>query len=276
MKRVKKKIVICAIILIALVGIMSVVAKKESTALVLCNKTDEAAEWKLVWSDEFDDETLDLNIWTYDVGKDNWGNEELEYYTEGLNTELVDGNLVITARKEPFGGAEYTSGRIKTMEKLAVQYGRIEARIKLPSGQGIWPAFWMMGVNDYWPRCGEIDIMEAINDCDRDYGNVHWGVNSGEAGKYINTADGGNIRIDNPEDWHIYAFEWDESTLRWYFDDNCFFEFTYDVKKDGQHVFHNPFYMILNVAVGGNWTGAPDDAIFPQSMYVDYVRVYSK
>lgn len=269
------KIIVCSGFM-ALLAFLGMVKNHGNSATVIQNQANGAGSWNLVWSEEFDGNSLNPKVWTYDIGKDNWGNEELEYYTDGLNAEVTDGNLVITARKESFGGAEYTSARIKTQNKLSVQYGRIEGRIKLPSGQGIWPAFWMMGVNDYWPRCGEIDIMEAINECTTHFGTVHWGVQTGTEGKYQRQFVGGNTRLVNPSDWHIYALEWDDTSLKWFLDGNCFYEFTYDTQMDGQHVFANPFYMILNVAVGGNWAGDPDDAIFPQSMYVDYIRVYSK
>lgn len=232
---------------------------------------------ELVWSDEFDGDALDLDSWVYDVGANRWGNEELEYYTEGENLEVKDGSLVITARKEEYEGAQYTSSRIKTKEKVSFQKGRIEARMKLPSGQGIWPAFWMMGRVGSWPQCGELDIMEAINDCSIDYGNIHWGVETDEGytvNGHANMADGDHVGIDQPEDWHVYALEWDAQEFRWYRDDKCFFTFEYDKEVEGHDAFEDPFYLILNVAVGGNWTGKPDDSIFPQSMYVDYVRVY--
>lgn len=241
-------------------------------------KTSESGHWEQVWSDEFDGDTLDETVWVYDTGAGGWGNEELEYYTEGENLSVEDGCLVITARHDPNGGEkEYTSSRIKTELKRYFMYGRIEARIRLPKGQGVWPAFWMMGCGGgaFWPFCGEIDIMEAINNCDVCHGYIHWGI-ADEKSKdgYKLFSDGTKTENPDPGEWHTYAIEWSEDEIRWYCDDVCFHSFSVDRSDSSRSIFRKPFQLILNLAIGG-WPGKPDNSIFPQSMYVDYVRVYS-
>lgn len=239
----------------------------------------DSANWQLVWSDEFDGDNLNLDYWSYDVGKGKWGNEEEEYYTKGENLSIEDGCLKITAKYNPENEANpYTSSRIITRGKVSFLYGKIEAKIKLPSGQGIWPAFWMMGNENPYPACGEIDIMEAINMCDIAHGNIHWG-HKGENGKGINgyqiiSDGGGESRIDNSDQWHTYSVMWSEEEIRWMLDGNAYYSFQIDEENEAQKAFKSPFYLLLNVAVGGKWTGKPDVSIFPQSMYVDYVRVY--
>lgn len=243
--------------------------------------------WNLVWEENFDGNTLDEKTWNYNVGKDKWGNNELEYYTEGDNLTVEDGCLVITAKKETDEaliekyGTAYTSSRITTMKKVSAKYGRVEARIKLPLGQGLWPAFWMMGSANYyaWPACGEIDIMEHLNSNTKISAALH-----GYSGKTDDPLHNGYVHVSygdkwfdvpTPDDFHIYAFEWDATTMKWYVDDVCFWTYTRDVNDEYQWIFDEPFYIILNVAIGG-WPGNPNDEIFPKSMYVDYVKVYAK
>ena len=247
--------------------------------------------WKLVWSDEFngaDGTSPDATKWTYDLGAGvfggtpGWGNSELESYTNRtVNVQQKGGNLVITAQKETYSdpsdnySRQYTSARIKSQGLYDVKYGRIEARIKIPAGQGIWPAFWMLG-NDIdtngWPNCGEIDIMENIGKQPAiDYGTIH-GPGSFSIGSSY-TLPSGNLS----DDFHIYAIEWDANQIRFYFDNVQYATRTPSELPSGDSwPFNHNFFIILNVAVGGSWPGNPDSTtVFPQQMLVDYVRVYT-
>jgi len=239
------------------------------------------ADWKLVWHDEFDGSGLDVTKWVRETGGGGWGNNELEFYTaRAENARLEGGHLVIEARAEPFGNRQYTSARLKTAGLGAWKYGRIEARIRIPRGQGIWPAFWLLG-DDIpqvgWPACGEIDIMENIGkEPGRVHGTVHGPQYSGAKGvsaPYDQPGGGGGPFAD---DYHVYAVEWEANAIRWYVDSAHYATVT---PKDlpGRWVFDHPFFIILNVAVGGGWPGNPDSTtVFPQRMLVDYVRVYQK
>lgn len=240
--------------------------------------------WELTWSDEFEGVagTLpDADKWSYDIGTGSggWGNQELQYYTNRPENVSLDGNgnLIITAKKENYNGSAFTSARIKTKGLFDQQYGRFEARLKTPYGPGIWPAFWMLGANVDtvpWPQCGEIDIMELrgqephiIN------GTLHGPGYS--AGASITKAYGlQNGRFDT--DFHIFAVEWDAEKIDFFVDDYLYQRLKReDVEKRGQWVYNSPFFMILNVAVGGNYVGFPVDGTpFPQKMTIDYVRVY--
>jgi beta-glucanase (GH16 family) len=244
----------------------------------------------LTWSDEFSSpngSAPDASKWTYDIGGSGWGNQELESYTSRMqNAQIQNGNLVITAMQENYTGADgiarnYTSARLKTQNLFTQAYGRFEARIKIPKGQGMWPAFWMLG-NDIsqngWPKCGEIDIMENIG---REPGMVHGSLHgpssvapTSDATSTISLPAGQNYA----DDFHIYAVEWEPGTVRFYVDSNNYATFTQaQWPAGGQWVFDHPFFIILNVAVGGSWPGSPDASTqFPQQMLVDYVRVYSK
>jgi len=233
--------------------------------------------WQLVWSDEFDSTSLDLNSWTRETGGNGWGNNELEYYTDREeNSYLEDGNLVIKAMQESYGGRSYTSARLKTQGKRSWKYGKIEARIKLPYGQGIWPAFWTLGQNISsvgWPKCGEIDIMEMIGGQNREntvHGTAHWD-NNGQHAQY-----GGSHSLPSgtyADDFHIFTIDWDQNTIKWYVD-NLLYN-TISITPSGLSEFHQDFFIILNLAVGGNWPGNPNSTtIFPQYLEIDYVRVY--
>ncbi|HEV2437509.1 MAG TPA: family 16 glycosylhydrolase [Verrucomicrobiae bacterium] len=243
--------------------------------------------WQLVWGDDFtnaDGSSPDPTKWGYDIGNgDNgWGNAQLEYDTSRTNNiRIQGGNLVIEADQENYGGFDYTSGRMNTKGKWSWTYGRIEARIKIPRGQGIWPAFWMLGANIDpvgWPTCGEIDIMENIgktSDQGTDHGTMHgpgYSGGNGIGGTY--TLPGGAKLSD---DFHIYAIEWTTNQIKWYLDNNLFFTATPASLPAGTTwVFTAPQFIILNVAVGGYWPGYPDGTtVFPQQMLVDYVHVYS-
>ncbi|HSC45057.1 MAG TPA: glycoside hydrolase family 16 protein [Candidatus Acidoferrum sp.] len=249
-----------------------------------------SSRWSLTWSDEFNtpnNSTPDPAKWTYDLGGAGWGNQELETYTSRpQNSQIHNGNLVITARKEDFTGADgiprnYTSARLKTQYRFSQAYGRFEARIKIPRGQGIWPAFWLLG-DDIdrvdWPQCGEIDIMENIGrEPTLNNGSLHASTFTGptsDATKTIPLSDGRALA----DDFHIYAIEWEHDVVRFYLDDNNYATFLKsDWRPAGQWTFDHPFFILLNVAVGGAWPGSPDSTTqFPQEMLVDYVRVYSK
>jgi beta-glucanase (GH16 family) len=248
--------------------------------------------WKLVWSDEFggaDGSAPDPKKWGYDigVGGDGWGNRELEYYTKrSENVQIRGGNLVITALKENYKGADgvtrdYTSTRVKTLALFSQTYGRFEARIKIPKGQGIWPAFWMLGEDIRkigWPACGEIDIMENIG---KEPGTVHGSLHgpsstgaTSDATKILSLPAGQKLA----DDFHIYAVEWEPEVVRFYLDANVYATFRKaDWPAGGKWVFDHPYFLLLNVAVGGDWPGTPDQtSVFPQEMLVDYVRVYSR
>lgn len=235
-------------------------------------------ERTLVWSDEFDapaDTPIDATKWTHDVGGEGWGNEQLEFDTDRVENARHDGegNLAIVARRESFGGRDYTSARIKTQGLFATQYGRIEARIKLPKGQGIWPAFWMLGQNFPtvgWPQCGEIDIMEYRGQTvGESTGALHGpGYSAGQSIWGKQTAAG-----DLSADFHVFAVEWTRGSIVWSVDDQVFHRAA--AEQVAQWPFDQPFFLILNVAVGGTFVGAPNAATqFPQTMLVDWVRVY--
>jgi len=246
--------------------------------------------YTLVWSDEFngkDGSAPDSSKWTYDVGGDGWGNHELEYYTKRPeNVGVEKGNLVITARRESYKGAdgvtrEYTSTRLKTQGLFAQAYGRFEARIKLPAGQGIWPAFWMLGEDIStagWPKSGEIDIMENIGkEPATNHGSLH-GPSSLKPTSDLTSTFSLPPGQRLSDDYHLYAIEWEPSVARFYFDSTLYATFTpSQLPEGGKWVYDHPFFILLNVAVGGDWPGSPDETtIFPQKMFVDYVRVYQK
>jgi beta-glucanase (GH16 family) len=238
--------------------------------------------WTLVWSDEFaqaENSAPDPAKWGYDIGGGGWGNNELQYYTDRTkNARIEGGQLVIEALAENFGGSDYTSARLLTKNKASWTFGRIEARIKIPRGQGIWPAFWMLGTHIDavgWPDCGEIDIMENIGSVpSKVHGTVHgpgYSGGSGIGGSYV--LPGGAALAD---DFHVYAIEWQEDRIRWFIDGQQYFTLTpEDLPAGSAWVFNAPQFLILNVAVGGNWPQNPDSStVFPQRMTVDYVRVY--
>ncbi|WP_068617954.1 RICIN domain-containing protein [Paenibacillus tuaregi] len=254
---------LCVIIMISLM-----------IALIPVNQASAAPNWKLVWSDEFDGSTLNRSNWTPEIGTGNggWGNNELQYYTDrSQNLQVTGGNLVITARKEAYGGMNYTSARIKTQNLKTFTYGKIEARIKLPSGQGLWPAFWMLGSNFDtvgWPYCGETDIMERVNNNPFVNGAVHWDA----GGQADYGKESGNLDFSQ---YHVYSVEWDSKYIRWFVDGQQFNEFYIENGTGNTEEFQRPFFLLLNLAVGGNWPGAPNNSTpFPSQMLVDYVRVY--
>lgn len=232
-----------------------------------------------VWSEEFDYTGFpNPEYWTFETGGDGWGNNELQYYkaNDEDNAWVDNGLLTIKAIQESYGGRNYTSARIKTSEKFNFKYGKIEARMKLPYGQGIWPAFWIMGesISEVgWPACGELDIMEMVGGDDSDnkvHGTAHWD-NNGSHAQYGGTYTlGSGIFAD---DYHTFSVEWDNSSVRWYVDDIQYHVMS--ITPSGLSEFHGDFFIILNLAVGGQWPGSPDaSTVFPQTLEVDYIRVF--
>jgi beta-glucanase (GH16 family) len=232
------------------------------------------APWRLVWSDEFNGTSIDTSKWLFETGGGGWGNNELQNYTaRSQNARVESGHLVIEARRESFGGNAYTSARMHTSASWL--YGRMEARIRLPFGQGLWPAFWMLGADIGsvgWPACGETDIMEMIGGGGREntvFGTIHWD-------------NGGHVSFgrsvtgpDFSKDYHVFGVEWDTQQIRWYVDSVLYN--TADITINSTEEFHAPFFVLLNVAVGGNFPGSPDaTTTFPQQMLVDWVRVYQR
>lgn len=233
----------------------------------------------LVWSDEFSGNALDTTNWTYRIGTSNngWGNNELQYY-RSENTEVSDGHLIVTARKEAYEGQSYTSSRLVTQDKQEFQYGRIDIRAALPQGQGIWPALWMLGANfnqgSYWPRCGEIDIMEFLgHKTDTIYGTAHFQVTDHHGYSPANLpAAKGTTYLDA---WHVYSIEWSPGKIEWFVDDTPYHTLLRSESEADPWPFDDPFFFLINLAVGGNWPGYPDETtVFPQRLYVDYVRVF--
>lgn len=247
---------------------------------------------RLVWSDEFEGPKgapPDPSRWGYERGGEGWGNHEFQYYTDQTENAALDGNscLAITARTvtdaDPisrlcwYGPCRFTSARLLTLGRFSFTYGVVAARIKVPFGQGIWPAFWMLGENFGevgWPVCGEIDIMENIG---REPGIVHGTVH----GPGYSGADGigGQCALPEGQDlkdaFHIYTVEWQPRVIRWYMDNHLYFELMQDkLPKGAPWAFDHPFFLLLNMAVGGDWPGVPDDTtVFPQVMLIDFVRV---
>ncbi len=244
-----------------------------------------APNWVLVWADEFNGQAIDRSNWTYDLGGNGWGNNELQYYTDRPSNSYIvhdasgNGILVIEARKESYRGNAYTSARMKTQGLQNWTYGRMEARISIPGGKGVWPAFWMLGSNFPtvgWPNCGEIDILEHVETADMPiftvrssiHGPGYSGANSVHGDVHMS---GGLTNV-----FHIYAIEWEPTESRWYFDANNYFKVTRaSLPAGAPWVFDHPFFFIMNVAIGGAWPGSPDGTTpLPADMLVDYVRVY--
>jgi beta-glucanase (GH16 family) len=253
------------------------------------NLLAQAPNWQLVWSDEFSGSAIDSANWTYDTGGGGWGNNELEYYTASSNNSYIshdgsgNGLLVIEARKEQYKNRSYTSARLKTQGLQNFTYGRIEASIKVPNGVGVWPAFWMLGSNFPtvgWPACGELDIMEHV---------LPIGANTIRGSAHApNYSGADSVHCDaTPADlsgqFHLFAIEWSPTEIRYYLDSTLYFSATPNnvtcagtlSSLPGAWIFDHPFFIILNLAIGGGWPGAPDSTtLFPVRMLVDYVRVY--
>lgn len=235
---------------------------------------------ELTWSDEFEGETLNTDNWVHEIGTGNngWGNNELQFYKEE-NTSFESGNLVITAKKESFGGSEYTSSRLKTQGRKSFRFGRIDIRAVMPEGRGLWPATWMLGtkINAVgWPACGEIDIMEYLgHQPNRALGTCHYGANFANhqfTGRSKFLSDGRKFS----DEYHVFSLIWEENKMTWLVDDEVYFEFDENGVGGQPYPFNDNFFFIFNVAVGGNLPGAPDGTTnFPQRMLVDYVRVFN-
>jgi beta-glucanase (GH16 family) len=248
-------------------------------------KTD-SEQWKLVWSDEFNYSGLpDSTKWNYEVGGHGWGNNEKQFYLEKSleNSFVKDGSLHIVALKKDFKNSKYTSSKLTTYKRISVQYGKIEVMAKLPKGKGTWPAIWMLPESlqkksENWPLCGEIDIMEHVG---KNSGSIHTSLHS----QLYNHVKGTQITHfkkfqDVFDTFHKYAIEWSTESIRFLIDDRLFFESFKG--QDGRistnegWPFDKPYFLILNLAIGGNWGGEIDDSIFPVEMQIDYVRIYQR
>lgn len=238
--------------------------------------------YTLVWNDEFSVNSINPNNWVFEIGTGcpdlcGWGNDELQYY-RSQNAWAERGVLIIEARRENFGGRQFTSARMKTQGRRSFQYGRIDIRAKLPVGQGMWPALWMLGDNITtvgWPRCGEIDIMEMVGGRGREntvHGTIHWYDNGHATTGSPFTLPGGKIFAD---EYNVFSTIWDASSITFLVNDIPFR--TIDIRASHMSEFHQPFFFIFNIAVGGRWPGSPDaTTVFPQQMKVDYVRVFQR
>ena len=242
--------------------------------------------WDIVWQDEFDGASLDINKWSHEVGGHGFGNNELQYYTDDSSNSFVDnGILHIRAKYEPAGIGSpnnlrnFSSARLRTVGKGDWQYGRIDVKAKIALGQGIWPAIWMLPsdwIYGGWPKSGEIDIMEHVG---HDEGRIHGSVHTESYNHIIGTQRTNAKLIEDIKTlFHIYSIEWSEQKIDFFIDDTLHYTFQNDFSNDFRTwPFNERFHLLLNVAVGGNWPGPPNNTtVFPQDMEVDYVRVYEK
>jgi beta-glucanase (GH16 family) len=235
--------------------------------------------YTLTWSDEFSETSLDPSVWNQEIGNNNgWGNNELEYYTNSSkNTFVSNGNLIIEARKEAMSGFNYSSARLTTQNKKTFKFGRIDIRAKLPVSKGMWPALWMLGTNITtmnWPTCGEMDIMELIGTYpSRVSGTMHWKNASGD-----HTSKGTNYTLSSgnfSQQFHVFSMVWAQDIINCYVDDQLYLTVTSADVGAANYPFNANQFFIFNVAVGGDWPGSPDvTTVFPQRMFVDYVRVF--
>jgi beta-glucanase (GH16 family) len=257
------------------------------TCLILMFSIVYAQDYQLVWSDEFDGTELDLSKWEYMTGDgtafglpSGWGNNELQWYRPE-NLAVTNGSLIITAKKENYSGKKYTSARIRTIHKGDWKYGRFEFRIKFPVGKGIWPAIWLYPTDSVyggWAASGEVDIIEYLgHQSNMVYGTLHyggqWPQNQSKGKSYTLPSD----TFDR--DFHVFAMEWEERAFKWYVDGKLYQTLTSWYSSNGNYPapFDQCFHLIMNVAVGGNWPGNPDaSTVFPQTMEVDYVRIYQE
>ena len=270
----KKNITILIIIIILSTSIISCKKNDTVTSLDSTNPGGQIVPppgYKLVWNDEFNSSTLDASKWNYEVNGDGGGNNELQYYTNATeNCFIQDSCLVIQALNKNYMGKDYTSARLNSNGKGDWKYGRFEARAKLPYGQGLWPAIWLLPtdlVYGGWPLSGEIDIMEELGQkANKVYGTIHYGSPHQQQGGSYTLPTGYFL-----SNFHVFVCEWDSASISFFVDDTKYF--TAYVSKP----FDQRFHFILNVAVGGNWPGSPDyTTAFPQQMVIDYVRVFQK
>lgn len=257
---------------------------------LLAGSAMSQAPYELYWQDEFEGTQLDTQVWSYMIGDGSqygnpgWGNNELQYYTDRtVNTEVGDGTLKIIARRENFGGKQYTSARIRTINNLDFTYGKVEASLKLPSTTGIWPALWMLPTNSPyggWAAGGEIDVMESVNQADLIYGTIHHG---GQWPDNVHTGGTYGPGTDFSQDFHTYTMEWDPDTIRWYVDGNLFRSlsraawYSTSAPENDRAPFDQDFHLLINCAVGGNFPGNPNGSSqFPQTYEIDWIRVYRR
>ena len=242
--------------------------------------SDEHFGYNLSWADEFDGDALDMNSYNFEIGDGcpnlcGWGNNELEYYTdEPENIRVEDGRLIMTATR--LGTEGFRSARIQTKGKKEFRFGRIDVRAKLPEGRGLWPAIWMLGSNIDevgWPACGEIDIMELVGHQPQvSHGTAHWG-NSGEPSTFIGSSISSDKKFS--EQFNVFSLVWEQNQIKWYMNETLFHTLTLADVQNASYRFNAPFFMVFNVAVGGNWPGNPNaSTVFPQSMEIDYIRVF--
>jgi beta-glucanase (GH16 family) len=260
------KVLALAVMLVSCKKDLNNASKSNTAASNLKTTAPRAVTYQLVWSDEFNGTSVDQTKWNIDTGNPGVNNEE-EYY-QAANVTETGGNLVITAKQQSVGGQPYTSAKLETYGKFSTTYGRIEARIALPMVNGTWPAFWMLGTNINtvgWATCGEIDIMEHVNTTNTILGTMHWNDNG-------NTQYGLSTTT-TPGDFHVYAVEWDANSINWYVDNTlyCTGNIANNINNTG--AFQNPFYIILNLAIGGDLPGNTIGTL-PATMLVDYVHVY--
>ena len=240
---------------------------------------DYALYTEMVWGDEFTGSAIDPGKWGYDIGGGGWGNNELEYYTSSPeNSYINNGNLVIEAKKQSQGGRDYTSARMLTKNKQTFKYGRVDVRAKLPQGQGIWPAIWMLGADidqNNWPKCGEIDMMELRGqEPNKFLTTMHFPTSSGAHG-YKGGPDQVLPTGNFSDAFHTFSVVRSKDQMRFFLDGNLYYTFSPGDVNGGGYPFNNPFFMILNIAVGGDFLGNPNASTpFPQRMEVDYVRYY--
>jgi beta-glucanase (GH16 family) len=267
--------------IIALLGFV-IACDKDSSPQGPTTEEPREKSWQLVWADEFDVEGLpDPDKWSFEVGGDGFGNNELQFYTDNRakNARVKNGELIIEAHKESYEGNEYTSAKMTTRGSGEWLYGRVKVRARLPKGRGTWPAIWMMPVvSDYgnggWPDNGEIDIMEHVG---FDEGNVHCTIHCNAYNHRIGTQVGAGIKLDDVTTaYHEYSIEWSESKIEGFINDVKYFTFENDSTGWQTWPFDKEFYLILNQAVGGDWGGAQgvDPSVYPQQFKIDYVRVY--
>jgi len=238
--------------------------------------------YTLDWQDEFKGKDIDKSVWQHAVGGGGFGNNELQFYTnKAENSRIENGILILEARRERMAGYPYTSAKLQTFQRKSLQYGRVEVRAKLPTGRGSWPAIWMLPENNTnygigWPDSGEIDIMEHVG---FDQGNVHFTIHTAAFNHKAGTQKGGSIKLpDASEKFYVYGIEWTPQSIRWYVDDRTTFVFENPQTGWQAWPFDKPFYLILNIACGGDWGGLRgiDNDSFPWRMEIDWVRVYRR